>query len=1337
MAYPRGYESPLPRSHDAMQHDGLRPSSAPPLWAPPPGFSSFPPSRPHLHPHTQHQQFLRYPPLAPPYQDDDWFNHMAVTYCADDPVLMAFLTTPIEDFGGCLNFDLGSGIHQDSGISKGDLSNVCCSGADDSSCSVIGNTMAELPSSRLHRGRHLVGDTVYDIDKSGAHGDVQLQLEVTTITKYASNPGLVLGRQIAVNRSYICYGLKTGNIRVLNLNTASRSLLCGHTQRITDMAFFCDDVHILASASSDGRVVVWKINEGLDKEDKAQTSGYLVAAIQIIGEEETVHPRLCWHPNKQEVLMVALGNRIFKVDTNKAVKKKSFSAEEPLKCPANKLLKGVQIVGKHDALITDLSMCQMMPCRLASASTDGVVKIWEENKPLPVATLRPYDGRSVSSVTFVTAPHRPDHIVLFTGGPLNREIKIWTSAHEDGRLLSDDLESWQCIQTLELKSSSEERVEDVFFNKIVAVPLAGIILLANAKRNALYAVLIEYGQGPISTRMEYLAEFTVAMPILSLTVTSQSQPHGQHIVQVYCMQTRAIQQYTLASSRYLPSILDPRKSEKAFYDDFHEYDSLCKATFGEFEGVHGMEPNTISCSATLVPPIFPSTVGSTPTTVQTVHVPFSEVIGFPEVTTVLETEQTGLSYPVRTEQVNSSSPPLLPSPRLSQRSSGFRSPPSCLESNITVTDHKIGLAISSKMDVMKGGLADRHSPSSDMCKDNRVLVPTDMPVIPDPPMIFKPPTHLVTPSEILSRASSSTQSQKSETMGGGDSNVSDVINVVLEKVVGEEATSQNNVYDFKEGMAEKSFSQAPDISIHVARDFGINTCRVEGAHLANNIINGEQPNQLPSQSVEAAQHFKKNDYPMLGVSEKFVPLQLAAPPAEVTGRTGTASQPSGPSSQSESLFNSTDSSNDPSNSSRAPSGDATYLQLSSMQEMLDQLVRVQNEMSKQMTAIVSLPFNREGQRLEASLGRNLENIVKANEDAFWARFLEENAKQNKLEQEHTQNITSLINNCLKKGFPSILEKTIKNEISSIGPAVVCAASPIIKNSISSAIAASFQKALGDKAFNHLEKGVSSKLEDALAQQIQLQFQTTGKLILQDSLRACLETSLVPAFELSCKALFERVDVTVQNGLEEHIVAMQQLFDSAHSPLAISLRDVLKSVSSTCQVLSGELADGQRTLMAIANAYTRNKGANMMVDVPVDLTIELSRLLAQNKYEEAFAAALHKNDLSIVSWLCAQVDFQKILSANPLPLSQGVLVALLQQLACDVGKETSKKVQWMTEVAIVINSLDPTIRVHVRPICDQVYQILNHQQQTMAKPSEDASNIRLLMHVISSLLASYK
>jgi enhancer of mRNA-decapping protein 4 len=96
-------------------------------------------------------------------------------------------------------------------------------------------------------------------------------------------------------------------------------------------------------------------------------------------------------------------------------------------------------------------------------------------------------------------------------------------------------------------------------------------------------------------------------------------------------------------------------------------------------------------------------------------------------------------------------------------------------------------------------------------------------------------------------------------------------------------------------------------------------------------------------------------------------------------------------------------------------------------------------------------------------------------------------------------------------------------------------------------------------------------------------------------------------------------------------------------------------------------------------------------------------------------------------LCAMV---------PVPLNQGVLLALLQQLAIDIHNETSRKVQWMTDVAMAINPADQIIAVHVRPIFEQVYSQLAHQR-TLPTTASDGTSIRVIMHVINSVLLSYK
>lgn len=110
------------------------------------------------------------------------------------------------------------------------------------------------------------------------------------------------------------------------------------------------------------------------------------------------------------------------------------------------------------------------------------------------------------------------------------------------------------------------------------------------------------------------------------------------------------------------------------------------------------------------------------------------------------------------------------------------------------------------------------------------------------------------------------------------------------------------------------------------------------------------------------------------------------------------------------------------------------------------------------------------------------------------------------------------------------------------------------------------------------------------------------------------------------------------------------------------------------------------------------------------------------------------------WWCvhlAQVDLHGLCSMAPLPLSQGVLLALLQQLSCDLASETQRKIGWMTDVAVAINPTDPMITSHIRPIFEQVYNRLLHQRTLQTTTVAEASSIRLIIHVINSVLMSCK
>jgi enhancer of mRNA-decapping protein 4 len=536
-------------------------------------------------------------------------------------------------------------------------------------------------------------------------------------------------------------------------------------------------------------------------------------------------------------------------------------------------------------------------------------------------------------------------------------MKIWASAREEGWLLPSDAESWQCTQTLDIKSSSEPKIEDAFFNQVVALPRAGLFLLANAKKNAIYAIHLDYGPNPAATRMDYIAEFTVTMPILSLTGTSDNLPDGEHIVQVYCVQTQAIQQYALDLSQCLPPPLDNMESEKSDSNISCAFDaSDSSATCEPPQGSKPTEMPVVNA-----PPI-PSILSSSSeiATVVNRHVASSEATTLQEAAiSRVETMPGDLPSHSGAENFHTALPPLPLSPRLTRKLSSLRNPLNSYETNTPLTDHgsdRPALEYSSdrRMDSAKDNKTDVPPSGDNLWKGDKNALQSDISMVPNPPIIFKQPTHLVTPSELLSRVCSS--SENSQISQGGnvvETKVQDVVvnndaeNIEVEvKVIGEKGTSLNNEGDRQRDShimvaekKEKSFySQASDLNIQMARDCCVGTYNVERLCQTNDVSVTKEPNQPPDTCVEEVQDMMNDMPPKVGESETLMPvLQSPTPAPKGKRHKGKNSQVSGPSSPSPSPFNSIDSSNEPCSNSGAPSMETALPQLSAMQEILEQV----------------------------------------------------------------------------------------------------------------------------------------------------------------------------------------------------------------------------------------------------------------------------------------------------------------------------------------------------------------------------------------------------------------
>jgi hypothetical protein len=138
----------------------------------------------------------------------------------------------------------------------------------------------------------------------------------------------------------------------------------------------------------------------------------------------------------------------------------------------------------------------------------------------------------------------------------------------------------------------------------------------------------------------------------------------------------------------------------------------------------------------------------------------------------------------------------------------------------------------------------------------------------------------------------------------------------------------------------------------------------------------------------------------------------------------------------------------------------------------------------------------------------------------------------------------------------------------------------------------------------------------------------------------------------------------------------------------------------------------------------------------EMKFDVEQMVKNEMFEDAFTTVLRANDLEMVRWLCSLVSPQKIFGKSPLPISQVVLISLIQQLSCEMNKATSLKLTWLRECLLALNPNDPTISEHVRPILTSLLETMEELAPAYSDPSHPhSSSFRTLSHIINSLLYS--
>uniref|UniRef100_A0A671VER9 Enhancer of mRNA-decapping protein 4 n=1 Tax=Sparus aurata TaxID=8175 RepID=A0A671VER9_SPAAU len=393
---------------------------------------------------------------------------------------------------------------------------ICLSGDDGSTCIPITSINVEIVASQ---------DSSINSKARGSN-----KVKIQPVAKYDWEHKYYYGRLIAVSNSFLAYAIRGANnhamIRVLSVGFAERSLLKGFTGAVTDLAFAHLDSSLLGCVDEAGNLMVWQLtctgSKILDQ-----------VVVHIRRPEDTPlnsHRRLIWCPFIQD------DNEDNQDDTSQTLALlhedraevwdlevlRANNSSWPI--DATDLKEGLITVKGHTQRVSEGALSPDGTV-LATASHDGYIKFWQiyiegvQDKPRCLHELRPHGGRPLSCLLFCDNHKRQDPEVpfwrfLITGADQNQELKMWCTV------------SWTCLQTI--------RFSPDLFNSVMPSLKASLdlsseyLILTDVQRKVLYVMELRQDLEKGKATFTAVSEFLLTHPVLSFGVRDVTHSRLRH-----------------------------------------------------------------------------------------------------------------------------------------------------------------------------------------------------------------------------------------------------------------------------------------------------------------------------------------------------------------------------------------------------------------------------------------------------------------------------------------------------------------------------------------------------------------------------------------------------------------------------------------------------------------------------------------------------------------------------------------------------------------------------------------------------------------------------------------
>ncbi|KAM4573934.1 enhancer of mRNA-decapping protein 4 isoform 2-T2 [Odontesthes bonariensis] len=410
-------------------------------------------------------------------------------------------------------------------------------------------------------------------------------------------------------------------------------------------------------------------------------------------------------------------------------------------------------------------------------------------------------------------------------------------------------------------------------------------------------------------------------------------------------------------------------------------------------------------------------------------------------------------------------------------------------------------------------------------------------------------------------------------------------------------------------------------------------------------------------------------------------------------------------------------------------------------ETQDELLMLLRTQQRELTELWGLV-----ETMPSAIMSQLEHVLMKHQEHEHRRLERVLSESQNHQQQLQEQLSQQLSLSLSSALTNRMDKVLREELKKTVPQTISKSLEPVTGHLNNTIAAKLT-AVEVTLKDNVGKVVKSKnTTDAIGRAAAEAMQGP----IQAAYKDAFQSIVLPVFERGCQSMFQQINDSFKQGtqeyiqqLETHMKSRKQREQETRDPMVGQLQQMIDSFQSSTDQLGNNITASvraevqhqmqmmvgnlQESILSHVQRIVKGEVSLAMKEQQAAVTSSIMQamrsaagtpvptahldyqtqqanilqLLQQGQLNQAFQQALSATDLNLVLYVCESIDSQQVFGQHPCPLSQPVLLSLIQQLSSNLTTRSELKISYLEDAVMNLDHSDPLTRDHMSSVLAQV------------------------------------